>query len=143
MHKQINTHVHKHTRREPSNEVGEDGWRSWLFLCGCVFEREREREREGEMHGVSFRTRSLSGTDYVMAKWSREGEGGQNKTDGGRERDRTIHGLSVTVCQTLPEPFPLSNFCYLSFLPALSGQFLSDRPHSDFTRAVTLSSYLT
>lgn len=80
-----------HTRREPGNEVGEDGCRGWLFLCGCVYEREREK------HGVSFRTRSLSETDYVMAKWSREGEGGQNKT--GREGDRTMHGLSVILCQ--------------------------------------------
>lgn len=39
-------------------------------LCVC----------ETEMLGVSSRTRSLSGADYVMAKWSRKGEGGQNNT---------------------------------------------------------------
>lgn len=37
------------------------------------------------MHGVSFSTRSLSGSDYVMANWSIAGEGGQNKTGGERE----------------------------------------------------------
>lgn len=61
--KQINTHTQTRTRRVPGNEVEEDGCRGWLFLyftrcvCVCVYEKERERE----MHGVSFRTRSLSG----------------------------------------------------------------------------------
>lgn len=35
--------------------------------------------REREVFGVSSRTRSLSGTDYVMAKWRREREGRRNK----------------------------------------------------------------
>lgn len=44
-----------------------------------------------EMHGVSFSTRSLSGSDYVMANWSRAGEGGRNKAGRGRERERQDH----------------------------------------------------
>lgn len=51
----------------------------------CVCERERE------MHGVSSRTRSLSGTDYVMAKWSKAA-GGRNK-----KREKTMHGLAAML----------------------------------------------
>lgn len=45
--------------------------------------------REREMHGVS--SRSLSGTDYVMAKWSKAA-GGRNK-----KREKTMHGLAAML----------------------------------------------
>lgn len=49
------------------------------------------------MHGVSFSTQSLSGADYVMTKWTREGEGGQNKTE--REREG---GRETRPCMAFP-----------------------------------------
>lgn len=67
--------------REPGNGAGEDGCRG--YVCVCV--------REREMHGVSSRTRSLSGTDYVMAKWSKAA-GGRNK-----KREKTMHGLAAML----------------------------------------------
>lgn len=57
------------------------------------------------MHGVSFSTQSLSGSDYVMANWSRAGAGGRNKT--GRERERQDHAwpfrhpLPKMVCRII------------------------------------------
>lgn len=97
-------------------------------------------QREREMLGVSFRTRSLSGTDYVMAKWSREGEGGQNKREREGETGPCMaFPLSSTRNSLLQELLPHSVFTYLPLLRALSGHFLS---HSDFTRTVTLSSCL-
>lgn len=47
-----------------------------------------------------------------MAKCSGAGEGGQNKTEGGgREGDRTMHGLSVILCQKLPRVLSIKNVC--------------------------------
>lgn len=71
------------------------------------------------MHGVSFRTRSLSGTDYVMAKWNREGEGGQNKTEGGRETGpfMAFPSPSARRCQNLSLSL-ISVICHFS-LPYL------------------------
>lgn len=46
------------------------------------------------MHGASFRTRSLSGSDYVMAKWSRA-EGGRTEQE--EEGDDLFrHRVTVT-----------------------------------------------
>lgn len=70
--KRVHTGAHTHTG-SLATRWGRTDAGAGCSSVGCVFVRERK-------NSVSFRTRSLSGTGYVMAKWSREGERGQNKT---------------------------------------------------------------
>ena len=52
-------------------------------VCVCVCVRERER------NAWCFLQNTIAiWDDYVMAKWSREGEGGQNNRERERERER-------------------------------------------------------